>query len=202
MNKRNAQSGSVHLIVTIMIMLMVIGALGYALWQKSTEDKTSTESKDTNSKVDTEDKTKTPTSENSNYKTFSNELLSFNYPSSGWSVESQTLYVDVKLITNETEIGPMGLESGVMITMNKTDNQNYSIASTLASLKSKGMLKDSDIKNITIDGQVAYSFPCYEFCQQTVYFEKNGTIYVIYYSDLDRSSVAVFDNFLSTIKIK
>lgn len=135
------------------------------------------------------------------YKTFSNDLFSFTYPSEGWGLSIDNSYGDFTLQTDYYEDGPMGVEKGSYINFSKFDTAAYkNIDDQIKSYKAKGMI--SKLENITVDGQSAYKYPCYEYCTYTVLFKKDNAEYSIVFASMDVKNQAVFENIIKTLKIK
>lgn len=80
MNKKQSQSGSIHLIIVIVLVVTLIGALGFIFWQNFMQPKTS----DTNSSTTAS----TATVSDITYKKYTTTgkySVSFNYPSA-WTI--------------------------------------------------------------------------------------------------------------------
>ena len=92
MNKKQSQSGSAHLVIIIVLVVALLGALGYVYWLNFMQPKTS----------DTESSTTTSTTTVSDitykkYTTTGKYVVSFNYPSTWTTVNtnnSDTPYYD------------------------------------------------------------------------------------------------------------
>lgn len=197
MGNKKYQSGSGHLIIlTIILAVGLFGALGCVFYQNFIQTKT-----DNSKKVDITSKKIDSTVK---YLKYSHSLAdnveySFEYPSAGWSVSADSDSVSIS--TAITESGPMGAEKGSYISFGLFNTESYkNIAEQISSYKAKRMI--TEVKNITVDGQPAFRYPCYEYCRYTTLFEKDKVGYQVILGSQDNTDVAVYDHFLDTLQIK
>jgi len=167
-NKKQSQAGSVHLIVTFVLVLALIGALGFVFYQNfvsKTDKNQDQESSETTNDEDTKTATK--------YKTFSDGTygISFQYPEN-WTLgnviaQSDMPYwnrsMDVNNENGETMatlvLGVSGL-GGTCAGMDENDIPSYAVL-------------DSEVSSIKAKSEVAMHF--------TVNHEENYDKYNAYY---------------------
>lgn len=197
MGNKKHQSGSGRLIIlTIILAVGLFGALGYVFYQNFIQTKT-----DNSKKVDIAPEKIDSAVKYLKYSHNSSGLgeYSFEYPSTGWSVNADTYSASIS--TNIFEEGPMGAEKGSYISFGLFNTESYkNIAEQIAIYKAKRMI--TKLTNITVDGQPAFRYPCYEYCRYTTLFEKDNVGYEVILGSQDNTDVEVYDHFLDTLKIK
>lgn len=185
-NKQKSQSGFVHLgIVVIILSVALIGTLGFVFYQNFVEKKSYNLTNTSKEVVKGADQNKdiTDKTADSSLGSFSNDIYSFNYPKTGWTVEDTKdsqgrVYIkssDYK--EADPESGTISMTEGSVVTIYKS-NEKWNIDETIESFKTREWVKD--VKSLTVDGQKAYSYYfVYEFPRYNTVFNKNNFLYNI-----------------------
>lgn len=82
-NKNILQKGNAHVVIIIILVIALIGSLGFVFWQNVMQ-------KDTETKPDTQSNTQKDTSNQTSYKTYQTDKhpVSFTYPDS-WTIKNE-----------------------------------------------------------------------------------------------------------------
>jgi len=206
--KSQKHSGAAHLIIVIVLVLGLVGSLGYIVWDKvinkeqdssyivQVDEDSSNDIQGSNNLVSNNDVEKEKTSLNNEY---SGNFYSFEYPKTGWSLKEDNSKQSVTILTSDYKDGPMGVESGSSIDIGQLSFYD-SAEQMISSYTAKGMI--SKLENITVDGQKAYKFACYEFCSYKTIFDKADLSYEIQFSDRTDDSMPVYELVLNTLSVK
>jgi len=179
----NKQQGSAHVIVVVILVVALLGALGFIFWQNFLKkDEVAKQSETTK----TTDVPKTEAEKEPATKTYEATAYSFEYPADGWVADLSTSdgsygSVDaptVKTLDYVANIG-MGVDSGAYVAV-------YAGApnSTLAEMKQNVIetFNATEVKDTTVDGVPALSYRNdYEGTRYVTYVIKNNTSYQIQY---------------------
>jgi hypothetical protein len=191
---KTQQQGFAHAFLIITLLVALTGALGFVFWQNfiyeepkvSSIEATPSEPKPNDDEV---------VSQN---EIFSNSQVTFEYPRNGWNeVEPKNADEIARLETDnfKPNIG-MGLESGASLAITTTTAQDIPSIPGL-----------TDAKEITIDGDKAFSFALdYEgYRLQAIVFTNRESNYLITMETVSSPTAeekSVFSSILSTIDFK
>lgn len=178
------QTGSAHSIIIIILVLALLGTLGFIFWQNfvQTPMATTTVADDTKSKQ----------------KEYSNSLLSFNYPTSGWTVD-ETQYGENGPVTPELKssdyqasIG-MGVDKGAIIFVSVNvkattiDEEYVAIQSP-----SSGFYVEEALK-VNLGGKEAITYhSAYEGTRYHTIFVHGGKVYDVIYMYEDNGDASTY----------
>jgi hypothetical protein len=179
----NKQQGSAHVIVVGVLVVALLGALGFIFWQNFLQDdQDEDQAKTTVAKTD--DRNAPVATENVNI--YENDSYSFNYPVENWNVsevEAQTdamLKVTPQVKTNDYEPNMgMGIKTGAIVAV------YANVAQTSISQEKANMSELTGIENIedvTVGGINGYSYrSSYEGERLCTVVIKSGIMYQIQY---------------------
>lgn len=178
------QQGSVHAIIIIILVVALLGALGFIFWQNVIKNQSNSGNTSTTSTNDNKNK------EAYDYET---DEYAFNYPA-GWRlVEEKSLvegddqtYPSVQSSDYEHNIG-MGVKTGGVVEVYVSPlGEGETVDKAVEAAKELPYL--SDVKKVSIDGADAYSFKtCYEGCRISTVIYHESKSYTIEYQYNDDS---------------
>lgn len=214
MKKQKYKSGIAHLAVMIIVTLLIIGGLGYVCFQSFSQNKKAADNKSVDQKEISDEKNDTsktkeesdaaePEIDELKEKTYSGDLFSFDYPETGWTIKNDMFNGNetkgyVSLETDDYKSGPMGPEQGSTIGIGEFELEGFaSIKSLVDYYYGKGLI--SNLSETKVDGQTAYK---YLFGYENTLFEKNGKYYHVALSGQIEENLDVYDDVLSTLKVK
>lgn len=207
MDKRKEQVGSAHVIVIFVLIIALLGALGFVFYQNFIKEQS-------NSKTDDHSVVKTDQT-----KVYSDDSFSFNYPSDGWAIMSGidevggpgsgdryiSMTTDI-LVDGGSYTGPTtGANISIHDTTSQYSGNTWSWQEGLESSEKKGVI--TNLTHPTVDGQTAYQYDFhYEFKPyfDTV-FEKDGHIYHVKLTAANGDFApykTVYNNVIESLKIK
>lgn len=196
MNKSlHRQSGSAHIVIIIILVVAILGALGFVFWQNFLQPKATPQVITSETSAQTQEK---PSPAATDYESYSNAEYSFSYPKDGWTVkEAEDTGTDSGIITPTVYSGDyaqqgMTLDAGALVgvyasvTTNTFDEEFTSIKESETTFGLK------DIKKTTINGETAITYNSgYEGPRYHTVFIKNGKVYDIVYQYASTKSASV-----------
>lgn len=207
---RNHQSGSVSLIVAVVLAVLLIGAVGYLGYQKISENKSTNSS--AKAEVDTQTSNQIDNSPKDSPRLKGNEKISkrfsdvyngqyysFEYPMADWVVE-ESENGGLTLKTADYSVGPLSVASGSAVVVVRGSEYYNSASSLVDSYKKKGMVTNVD--NVNVGSLSGQRFNCYEFCLYNTAVDKDGILYQIQFHSKDESQISVYDQFLESFTVK
>lgn len=190
----NKQKGSAHVIAIVVLVIALLGALGFIFWQNFI-NKPAAKTEVKQSSKSTADTTKSTPVKTNNAK-FDSDELTFEYPKTSWN-ELHGLPDAVAEIQSDDykhSMG-MGLDSGATIYIGHTGQ-----ATVPQGFGTK------DVQEITVDGHKGYKYELdYEGYRLQAFFTASGTTYLVTMETATAptdSDKKVYDLVLSTLHIK
>jgi len=216
--KQKFQSGFAHLmIITVIFGLGLVGTLGLVFYQNFMKPKVN-DIKTDSSKTDNSVK---PVVKKETNKTYSDSRYDFSYPSSGWSVGTQSLddrlanlsATDLLVVYSDdykvgdvgTDISPISITNGAKIEISSSGTGSEINAEIEKNLQSNGMR--GELTTITVAGVTAYSYKwTYEGTPfyGTEFVKNNKGYYIIFRPALDQqdSYKSAYEQIRQTLVIK
>lgn len=193
MESRNNQKGSAAQITLVIVLVVaLLGALGYIFWQKVSTSKDTAQNT-----VETNKSEPTTVEEAAVNASFTTDELSFEYPKTGWNAVYGQVDAVAEITSEDyTPSVAVGPETGSVLFINHTSGGT----------KVPEAFGVKNVKETTIDGNKAYTYDVeYEVYSQQAIFTANNTDYLVIMqtakapTDSDRE---VFNLVLSTLAIK
>ena len=178
----NKQSGSAHVVVVTILVLALLGALGFIFWQNflSKKEDSLKPAAMTSEEEPKKVETKVATS------IYSNDAFSFEYPAEGW-IAKETRYdsdpsveLTPEITTSDFERNTgMGIHTGAIVSVFKSVAQT-SISQEKANLSELTAIEN--LKDVTVGGVDGFSYRSeYEGTRLCTVVIKSGIMYQIQY---------------------
>lgn len=169
------QTGSAYVIIIIILILSLLGALGYIAWQRIVVQK-EPESVQQVTNSDTE----------TDQKTYSDDQVSFRYPTSGWTLEVdppiQGVLTSVRLMSSDYKQSGMGLDEGGLIHVYVDGDEpafNEVYAELESNIEAYGIEK---LEKTIVSGMPAITYNSgYEGPRYRTIFVQNNNRYMVEY---------------------
>jgi len=138
------QKGSAHVVIIVILVLALIGALGFILWQNFIKDS----SRDTVVEQVETNNAQVETTQNDN-KTYDDSELTFEYPATGWNLVDTSGPDDIARLEtdNYTPSIGMGLDAGASLLLYRTNQQEVP---SFPGVK--------DVEEINVDGNKGFKY--------------------------------------------
>jgi len=175
----NKQQGSAHLIIVVILVVALMGALGFIFWQNFVkEDAPKPESKSSRT-IDDEMVEAKPTT-----KTYTAKAFTFNYPEDWvleevqWnSADPTDVTPEVRTTNYEPNVG-MGLKSGAVVSV----AENPTTSSPEEEKANLRQFNATEINDTVVDGAQAISYRLdYEGVRYKTLIYKGSTTYIVTY---------------------
>jgi cytoskeletal protein RodZ len=197
-NKIEKQSGSAHVIVIGVLVFAVLGLIGFVFWQnfiipKNQSQKTGT----TQTSTSATDPQIQPSTVPSSNATYSGVNFSFQYPTSGWTI-NKTKYVDTapltpELKTNDYATMGMGVDKGAIVSLNVTDSLKSIDEVYLNRSNLQSGLKPVDLRRATTNGMPSVTYnSAYEGIRYHTVLVHGGKEYDFVYMFQDGTDAATY----------
>jgi len=195
-NYSRKQSGSAHVIIIVILVLALLGTLGFIFWQNFVA------SKDVAVKQSTTTITPDATSEASTIQNvYTNDTFSFSYPKSGWSVgevqygENAPLTPELK--TSDYQQAGMGVDKGAIIFVSKSDTTT-TLDKEYANLQtSSADFGIEELTKTTVGGNAVITYhSAYEGIRYHTLMVHEGELYdVVYMYEYNGNATTYMDTY-------
>lgn len=182
-----AQKGSVHIIIVIVLVVALLGALGYIAWQNfSKEDTHQATAQMTETTKDADKNSTAKPDEQPAQSTYKNGAYTFNYLTDGWTLDEErfgdSAPLTPQLKTADYEQAAMGVDKGAIITVYAYD-ETTTIDKKYAEVSSKSSgYAAEDVQKKTLNGVQAVSYhSAYEGIRYHTVFVGNNKVYDVVY---------------------
>ena len=198
MKSMNKQKGSAHVAIVIVLIVALLGALGFIFWQNFIRNEPATKKTEAvNIKSSDSDKV----ADSNSSTLYENDIYSFEYLSDDWRVDEDSYDVDnpndktpVARTENYKAAVGMGIDTGayVAVYVNKADQ-------SLSDMKENAQKYQGEIKNLsnlTIAGEDAFTYSSgYEGMRYHTIFIHNGLSYDLVYQYAGDDELVYMDGY-------